>query len=224
MVAGSNVPGIQNDNQWRHRKRCKTKDIKASQAFAILIRTNNFTKTKIRLFKNIVLNTLLYGAECWKMTKTISHKLDVFENRCLHRILNIFWPNTISNVQLHIRTTTKPITLEVKTRSWKRIGHVLRMLTTSITRVALRWTGKDGEPRRPGEEHGWTWVFLERVAEKDYDGVLWRRPCAQTYVKRIKYIAISLNISHIKKAVQSFAEYVINLLSCPSVSYQIEGN
>ena len=69
---------------------------KASQAFASLRstwRSNNISqKTKIRFFKSNVLSTLLYGAESWKMTKTISHKLEVFQNKCLRRILRIYWP------------------------------------------------------------------------------------------------------------------------------------
>ena len=54
---------------------------KGSQAFASLQSTwrsrNISQKTKIRSFKSNVLSTLLYGAESWKMTKTISHKLEV---------------------------------------------------------------------------------------------------------------------------------------------------
>ena len=37
---------------------------------------------KTRLFKGNVLSILLYGSESWKMTKTINHKLEVFQNRC----------------------------------------------------------------------------------------------------------------------------------------------
>ena len=103
-------------------KEIRTRISKASQAFATLRspwRSRNIsTKPKIRLFKSNVLSTLLYGAESWKMTKTINHKLEVFQNRCLRRILNIFWPNTISNAELHRRTTTKLITHEVQMRRW----------------------------------------------------------------------------------------------------------
>ena len=77
--------------------------LKASQAFSSFRRTwrsrNISQKNKIRFFKSNVLSTLLYGAKSWKMTKTIIHKLEVFQNRCLRRILHIFWPNTISNYQ-----------------------------------------------------------------------------------------------------------------------------
>ena len=98
-------------------KEIRTRISKVSQAFATLRSTwrsrNVSTKTKIRLLKSNVLSTILYGAESWKMTKTISHKLEVFQNISLRRIFNIFWPNTISNAELHRRTTTKLITQEV---------------------------------------------------------------------------------------------------------------
>ena len=81
---------------------------KASQAFASLRSTwrskNISQKTKIRFFKSNVLSTLLYGAESWKMTKTIRHKLEVFQNKCLRRILCIYWLQTISNYELRGRT------------------------------------------------------------------------------------------------------------------------
>ena len=67
-------------------------------------------KMKIRLFKSNVLSILLYGSESWKMTKTINHRLEVFQNRCLRKLLKIVWPNTISNVELHRRTSTQPMT------------------------------------------------------------------------------------------------------------------
>ena len=161
-------------------KEIRTRISKASQAFATLRSTwrsrNVSTKTKIGLFKSNVLSTLLYGAESWKMTKTISHKLEVFQNRCLCRILNIFWPNTISTAELH-RTTTKLITQEVQMRRWRWIGHVLRMAPTTLPRVALRWTpdghSKRGRPKetwssvereREMREQGWTWGYRERCA------------------------------------------------------------
>ena len=40
------------------------------------------------------------------MAKTISLRLVVFQNRCLQRrTLDIFWPNAISAIQLHISKT-----------------------------------------------------------------------------------------------------------------------
>ena len=62
--------------------------------------------------------------------------LEVFQNKCLRRNLHIFWPNKITNAELHERTGMLPISLEVKKRRWRWIGHVNRMPLTSIPRVA----------------------------------------------------------------------------------------
>ena len=107
---------------------------KASQAFASLRsiwRSKNISqKTKIRFFKSNVLSTLLHGAESWKMTKTISHKLEVFQNKCLGRIFRIYWSQTISYYELRRRTGTEPITPHVRRKRWKWIVHVLRISAT----------------------------------------------------------------------------------------------
>ena len=54
-------------------------------------------KIKIHVLKTILLSTLRYGAESQKITKTVGQKLEVFQNRSIHRIVNIFWPNIITN-------------------------------------------------------------------------------------------------------------------------------
>ena len=154
---------------------------KASQAFGTLKSTwkaNKLSmKTKLRLFKSNVISSLLYGAESWKMTKTIGKKLDTFQRKCLRRIVGAIWPNVISNEDLYTMTADRPITEEIKRRRWRWIGHVLRLPVTAVARVALRWTpaGKRGRGR-PKEtwrrtvetemkQQGWTWGFLGKVAK-----------------------------------------------------------
>ena len=67
--------------------------------------------------------------------------------------MHISWPCKITNAELHGRTGMLPISLEVKKRRWRWIGHVNIMPTTSIPRVAMRWTppetgGGDDQKRR----------------------------------------------------------------------------
>ena len=139
--------------------------------------------TKLRIFKSNVLGVLLYGAESWKLTTTIISRIDVFQTRCLRRILRIFWPRTISNAELYRRTNTRPLSTEIKERRWKWIGHVLRMQPDSIPRVAMRWTPpgrrKRGRPRetwrrtteREMNSQGWTWGQIQRLSQ---DRQQWR--------------------------------------------------
>ena len=153
---------------------------KARGAFAALKniwKTNKTSnRTKIRLFKSNVLNVLLYAAESWKVAKGICQMLEVFQNKCLRKILRIYWPNKISNTELHERTGMQPISLEVKRRRWKWIRHVCRMPLTSIPRVAMRWTpggkrarGRPKETWRRSVERemkapGWSWDQVTKLA------------------------------------------------------------
>ena len=77
---------------------------KTRQAFAILTpvwRSKNLSfRTKLRLFNSNVKSVLLYGAETWRRTKKLDHKLQVFINTRLRQILRIRWPESISNQEL----------------------------------------------------------------------------------------------------------------------------
>ena len=132
------------------------------------------TETKLRIFKSNVLGVLLYGAESWKVSQSICHKIDVFKTRCFRRILRIFWPRTISNEDLYRRTNTAPLTVEIKKRRWRWLGHINRMTPNAIPRVAMRWTPvekrKRGRPKttwrqsmeKEMTEAGWTWSQIQR--------------------------------------------------------------
>ena len=146
-----------------------------------------------------VINTLLYESESWKMTKTISKKRNVFQNRCHRRTLQIYWPNTITNEELHRRAEIEPISTQVKRRRWRWIGHVLRQQTTALTRIALWWTPdgqrKRGRPKetwrrtveREMKEKGWTWGRLERVsADRHRWRALVEALCATWSTKRTR--------------------------------------
>ncbi|VDP29657.1 unnamed protein product [Schistosoma margrebowiei] len=52
---------------------------------------------KVRIFSTNVNTVLQYGAETWAATITIIKKAQVFSNNCLHKILNICWPDSISS-------------------------------------------------------------------------------------------------------------------------------
>ncbi|VDP62834.1 unnamed protein product [Schistosoma curassoni] len=70
-------------------------------------------------------SVLLYEAETWRTTTTIIKKVQVFINSCLRKILNIRWPDIISNSHLWERTNKVPAEEEIRNRRWKKIGHTL---------------------------------------------------------------------------------------------------
>ncbi|VDO54693.1 unnamed protein product [Schistosoma margrebowiei] len=74
------------------------------------------TNIKLRIFNTNVKTVLLYGAETWRTTTTTIKKVQVFINSCLRKILNIHWPDTISNSLLWERTKQLPTEKEIRKR------------------------------------------------------------------------------------------------------------
>jgi hypothetical protein len=57
-------------------------------------------KTKICVFNTNVKAVLLYACETRKVSQQINKRMQVFVNRCLHCILNLRWPDILSNEDL----------------------------------------------------------------------------------------------------------------------------
>ena len=96
-------------------------------------------RNKIRIFNTNVKSVVLYGSETWRVTKTNTQKLQTFTNRCLRNIVNVRWPEVVSNEQLGDKTKQTPIETEIRKCKWGRIGHMLRKPASNITRQALDW-------------------------------------------------------------------------------------
>ncbi|VDO80983.1 unnamed protein product [Schistosoma margrebowiei] len=98
-------------------------------------------------------------------------------------ILNIHWPDTVSNSLLLERTNQLPAEEEIRKRRWKWIEHTLRKSSNCITRQALTWNPegkrKRGRPKNTlrriieadMKRMNRNWKELERIAQ---DRVGWR--------------------------------------------------
>ncbi|CAG5114661.1 unnamed protein product, partial [Candidula unifasciata] len=100
---------------------------------------------------SIILTVLLYGAQCWRMTKKDAHKLSTFHHTCLRTIIKIFWPDKISNTKLLQVTNQKTLDSMITKRRWKGLGHVIRMNPDIPAKTALTLTPegkrKQGRPK-----------------------------------------------------------------------------
>ncbi|KAL5007014.1 hypothetical protein ScPMuIL_015820 [Solemya velum] len=111
-------------------------------------------KTKMKLYNSCVLSVLLYGAECWRMTERDISRLSTFDNNCLRKICRIFWPQKITNIELHRTTGSEDMSTLLKRKRWRWIGHVLRKPADDLTRVAMRWT-PEGKRKRGRPKNTW---------------------------------------------------------------------
>ncbi|VDP26951.1 unnamed protein product [Schistosoma margrebowiei] len=137
---------------------------------------SNIDEQGVRIFNTNIKTVLLYGAETWRTTTTTMKKVQVFINSCLRKILNIHWPDTISNSLLWERTNQLPAEEEIRKRRWKWIGHTLRKSSNRITRQALTWNPegkrKRGRPKNTlrriikadMKTMNYNWTELEKIA------------------------------------------------------------
>uniref|UniRef100_A0A8D9ACT3 Craniofacial development protein 2 n=2 Tax=Cacopsylla melanoneura TaxID=428564 RepID=A0A8D9ACT3_9HEMI len=164
----------------------KSRINKAKAAFAQLRpiwRSHQLRRhTKIRIFESNVKSVLLYGCQTWKVSKEVTGKLQTFINSRLRYILNIHWPDKISNQDLWKRCNQSPVDVTIKQRKYGWIGHVLRR-QNNIAKEALVWNPqgkrKQGRPRitwkRTVEqeiaEEGKSWGEIKALAQ---NRVRWR--------------------------------------------------
>ena len=139
---------------------------------------------KIRIFNTNVKLVMLYGSETWRTTRTNRNKRQTFVNRSLQNILNIRWPEIISNEELWARTKQALVEEDIKKRKWGWIGHTLRKSPSNVSRQALDWNPqgkrKVGTPRQTWRRStdtevkaaGMTWVKLKRISQKHVSLVL----------------------------------------------------
>jgi hypothetical protein len=84
--------------------RIKKANVPFIQLYRIWKNRNIRMKTKLNIFNGNVKAVLLYGCETWEVTNSITQKPQSFINRCLRRILNLRWPDVISNIILREKT------------------------------------------------------------------------------------------------------------------------
>nr|VZI49685.1 unnamed protein product [Spirometra erinaceieuropaei] len=105
---------------------------KASQAFGRLRNTvwNRHglqLSTKLKMYKAVILPTLLYGAETWTVYTRQARRLNHFHLTCLRRILRLNWQYRIPDTEVLERTGILSIYAILRQMQLRWSGHLVRM-------------------------------------------------------------------------------------------------
>nr|VZI42020.1 unnamed protein product [Spirometra erinaceieuropaei] len=105
---------------------------KASQAFGRLHSTvwNRHglqLSTKLKMYKAVILPTLLYGAETWTVYTRQARRLNHFHLSCLRRILRLNWQDRIPDTEVLERTGILSIYAILRQMQLRWSGHLVRM-------------------------------------------------------------------------------------------------
>nr|XP_061823852.1 uncharacterized protein LOC133611023 [Nerophis lumbriciformis] len=106
-------------------------------------------KTKILVYKAVVLPTLLYGSEAWTTYSRHLKALETYHHRCLRKILRISWEDRRTNTSVLEEAGLPPITATIAQNQLRWTGHVVRMPDSRLPKQVLYSQLVEGK-RAPG--------------------------------------------------------------------------
>nr|VZI46087.1 unnamed protein product [Spirometra erinaceieuropaei] len=163
---------------------------KASQAFGRLQSTvwNRHglqLSTKLKIYKAVILPTLLYGAETWTVYTKQARRLNHFHLSCLRRILRLNWQDRIPDTEVLERTGMLSIYAMLSQMQLRWSGHLVRMDDERLPKrlfygdVATGSRRQRGQIRRYGDILKFSLTFLQinptSWEELALDRPTWRR-------------------------------------------------
>ena len=114
----------------------------------ILKNRNISMKTKIRVLKGYVWSTLLYGCECWTVTKESVNKLEAAEMWFLRRLLRISWKEKKSNEAVLVEAGVgRSLIKTIRKRQMQFLGHLNRHKGLEHLALTGKIEGKRGRGR-----------------------------------------------------------------------------
>mgnify|MGYP006273469667 CR=1 FL=1 len=153
-------------------------------------RSNDISfKTKVKLFRSLVISILLYGCESWTMTAETTKRIQTFETKCFRRLLGISWKDRKTNTYVRSQVALlagpqEPLLATVKKRKLAWFGHVTRHNT--LPKTVLQGTLEGGR-RRGRQTKSWMdnikeWTHLDSptLIRKAEDRAGWRRLAAES--------------------------------------------
>ncbi|KAK0131511.1 Parathyroid hormone/parathyroid hormone-related peptide receptor [Merluccius polli] len=95
------------------------------------------SKTKILVYKAVLLPTLLYGSEAWTTYSRHLKALEAFHQRYLRRILRITWEDRRTNTSVLEEAGVSTITAIIAQFQLRWTGHVIRMPDSRLPKQVL---------------------------------------------------------------------------------------
>ena len=129
-------------NTARIDKKLRNRLGKASSAFGKLRQRlwNNrhvSVRVKCKVYRAVVLSTLLYGAETWTIYRSQVKKLSTYMMRQLRDIMSIKWYDKITNVEILSRANLPCMADILIEKNLRWLGHVHRMDNDRLPRQLL---------------------------------------------------------------------------------------
>ena len=105
-------------------------------------------KTKIAVYRAVVLPSLLYGSETWTTYRRHVRALEQFHQRCLRQIMGIKWQDRATNTSVLNRAGLTSIETMLMKNQLRWVGHIVRMGDSRLPKQVFYSELSDGVRRR----------------------------------------------------------------------------
>lgn len=110
-----------------------------------------YTRTKMKVYKAIVLPTLLFGSETWTTYSRHLKLLEMFHMRSLRRILGVTWEQKRTNNSILDEAESTSIEAMIIKSQMRWAGHVTRMADCRLPKQILYSELEEGQRTRGGQ-------------------------------------------------------------------------
>ncbi|GFR70754.1 retrovirus-related Pol polyprotein LINE-1 [Elysia marginata] len=149
-------------------------------------------KAKHKLFRSLVIAILTYGCETWTLLADTERWIQIFENKCLRKLLRISHKDHVTSESVRELVVTyvgpqEPLLATVKRRKLAWFGHVTRH--DSLSKTILQGT-VEGKRRRGRQKKArcdnikeWTGMAMYELVRSASDRDAWRQKTASSAVR-----------------------------------------
>ena len=120
-------------------------------------------KYKIRIFESMVKPIFLYNSQLWGTNDTINGQINAFQRRLLRMVLNIKWPNKISNDELYNIFKYENWSKVIGYMRMKWLGHVFRLNGNTPARIAIEEARRRVKKPSGRSKTNWLKTILEQL-------------------------------------------------------------
>ena len=130
---------------------------KASAAFgrlrgSIWDRSGIRLDTKLKVYRSVVLPTLLYACETWTVYQQHAKRLNHFHTSCLRKLLKIKWQDRIPDTEVLKRAGMQSVHTLLKLAQLRRTGHATRMPDERLPKKILYGELQDEKRSHGGQK------------------------------------------------------------------------
>ena len=108
--------------------------------------------TKLKVYKAVVLPTLLYACETWTVYQRHAKKLNHFHLSCLSKILNSRWQDKIPDTEVLTKAKMQSVHTLLKLAQLRWTGNVTRMPDERLSKKVLYGELQEGKRSQGGQK------------------------------------------------------------------------